>query len=85
MILTLLFARFQSTFNPRQDKEVIFIDDSADNVNSAKSCNFTGLVYKGADKLADDLQKLGVTLERETDRLVSSYWDAKEEAESQII
>ena len=42
--------------------EVVFIDDTLENVEAAKSLGITGLLFKNADVLKEDLKKIGVLI-----------------------
>jgi glucose-1-phosphatase len=45
-----------------QDEPAIFIDDLEENVAAARDCGMIGIVFRGKDRLVEELANLGVTV-----------------------
>lgn len=58
-----VFESFMATFNADNAfGDVIFVDDSADNVRAATKGGMTGIVYKSAPQIQEALRWLGLPI-----------------------
>ncbi len=58
------FYRACATAAGRPAGDCVFIDDLPENVEGARAAGLIGLLFQGADPLVDDLQALGIALDR---------------------
>jgi len=58
------YEMHNNKFNPDRDKTFLFIDDKLKNVKAARNAGWIGLQFKNVPQLRDDLQILGIDVQK---------------------